>query len=152
MRHVGRFLTVNCGIAKKGTSAGIDRNRTVYLAAVGSRLTKYPRPSNASSGIRCECAARFLAESHRGTSLRITNRGLFRRVLMLLMDIDKAHVRDDIDEAKEVLRYLSKSKQEYGPFPDHVPSHRARTPNSWSPAKKLAGEEPSENPVPQTHL
>lgn len=71
---------------------------------------------------------------------------------MLLMDIDKAHVRDDIDEAKEVLGYLSKSKQEPGPFPDHVPSHRARTPNSWSPAKKLAGEEPFENPVPQTHF
>ncbi len=50
MRHVGRFLTVNCSIAKKGTSAGIDRNRTVRPAATGSRLAEYPRPSNASSG------------------------------------------------------------------------------------------------------
>lgn len=50
MRHVGRFLTVNCSIAKKGTLAGMGRNRTVHLAATEFRLTKYPRPSSASSG------------------------------------------------------------------------------------------------------
>ena len=103
MRHVGRFLTVNCSIAKKGTSAGIGRNRTVYLAAVGSRLVKYPRPSNASSGIPCEFERmrRFPAENHCGTSLRIMGRGCFIEYLCCGWVLIK-HVCDDLDEVKGV--------------------------------------------------